>query len=133
MTVIAAELINRAWRKIDIKLSIDGEMHILRWRRGWLADEVLFDDRRVATAGGLVSRDGLFGLNIKTGADAQKRLLLSIDAAAGMGDMSGEMKPRGVRLETADEALIAFGSLGPDRMAPFRQLFDQAIKAIGIT
>jgi len=129
---ISASLLHRAWRKVDIKLSIDGDMHILRWRRGWFVDEVLFDDRRVATSSGLFDRETIFGLNVKVGDDAGTRLLLSIDTAEAWNDWSGEWKPRGVRLETADEALIAFGSLGPDRMAPFRQLYDEAIKTIGL-
>ena len=68
-TVIAdihATVLNRAWRKIDLKLSIDGELHILRWRRGWFVDEVLFDDRRVATSQGLVAREAFFGFDINT-------------------------------------------------------------------
>ncbi|MBB5517751.1 hypothetical protein [Amphiplicatus metriothermophilus] len=34
--MIAAELIARRWRRVDVKLVIDGEMHVLRWRRGRL-------------------------------------------------------------------------------------------------
>ena len=56
-----------------------------------------------------------------------------IDAGADWNDLSGEMKPRGVRLETADASLIAFGSLGPDRRAPFRALYDQAVKSMGLS
>jgi len=132
-TGLSASLLSRAWRKVDIKLSIDGDMHILRWRRGWFVDEVLFDDRRVATTTGLFSREAIFGLNVEAGSSGSVKLVLMIDAAAGWDDWSGEMKPRGVRLETADDALIAYGSFGPDRTEPFRQLYDRAIKAIGLS
>ena len=133
MTNIDANLLSRVWRKVDIKLSIDGDMHILRWRRGWFVDEVLFDDRRVATATGWFSRESIFGLEIDAGEACAVKLVLMIDAAAGWDDWSGEMKPRGVRLESADQALIAFGSFGPDRTEPFRILYDRAIKAIGLS
>ncbi|NOX81532.1 MAG: hypothetical protein GXP06_00785 [Alphaproteobacteria bacterium] len=132
MSEMTASLLQRAWRKVDIKLSIDGDMHILRWRRGWFVDEVLFDDRRVATSSGVFNRETIFGLGIETSAKTDVRLVFMIDTEAGWNDWSGEMKPRGVRLETADTALIAYGSLGPDRAEPFRQLFDRAVRAIGL-
>lgn len=133
MTAVSANLLSRAWRKIDVKLAIDGEMHVLRWRRGWFVDEVLFDDRRVATSTGLFSRESIFGLDIAAGDGGNVKLVFMIDTGADWNDLSGEMKPRGVRLETADASLIAFGSLGPDRWEPFRELYDQAIKAIGLS
>jgi len=133
MTVISASILQRAWRKIDIKISVGGDMHILRWRRGWFVDEVLFDDRRVATATGLFGRETIYGLNIEIDDENAAKLILMIDPGEDWHDWSGEMRPRGVRLESADEALIAFGSLGPDRAEPFRQLYDRAIKTIGLS
>ena len=133
MSTLFADILQRAWRKVDIKLSIDGEMHVLRWRRGWFVDEVLFDDRRVATSSGLFGRETIFGLSIQQDDDRQLKLLLMIDVEAAWDDWTGEMKPRGVRLETADAPLIAYGSLGPDRVEPFREVFDRAVKAIGLS
>ncbi len=133
MTAVSASLLSRAWRKIDVKLAIDGEMHVLRWRRGWFVDEVLFDDRRVATSTGLFSRESIFGLDIAAGDGGSVKLVFMIDAGADWNDLSGEMKPRGVRLEMADASLITFGSLGPDRRAPFRALYDQTIKSMGLS
>lgn len=132
MTNITATLLQRAWRKVDIKVAIDGDMHILRWRGGWFVDEVLFDDRRVATSKGVFSREGIFGLSVNLDEDRNVKFVLMIDAQPGWDDFTGETKPRGVRLETADEALIAIGSFGPDRVEPFRELYDRAIKAIGL-
>lgn len=133
MTDISATLLGRAWRKIDVKLSIGGEMHILRWRRRFFIDEVLFDDRRVASAAGVFTRESIYGLNINAGESEAIRLVFMVDAAPDWNDWSGEMRPRGVRLETADHALLEIGSLGPDRMEPFRQLYDRAIKAFGLS
>jgi len=108
-------------------------MHVLRWRRGLFVDEVLFDDRRVATATGLFNRETMFGLGLNTESRGEVRLLLNVDTEEDWKDWSGDMKPGGVRLETADETLVAFGSLGPDRMEPFRQLYDRAVRAIGLS
>ncbi len=113
-------------------------MHILRWRRGWFTDEVFFDDRRVATSSGFFGRETIFGLGVDAGGDAEDkarvtRLLLTIDPEESWSDWTDEGRPRGVRLETADETLISFGSLGPDRMEPFRQLYDRAVQAIGLS
>ena len=133
MSALAASLLQRSWRRVDIKLAINGEMHLLRWRRGAFIDEVLFDDRRVATARGLFGREGIFGLDIGTEGGARVKLVLMVDAAPDWNDMSGDMRPRGVRLESADAALIAVGSCGPDRAEPFRHLYDRAIKALGLS
>lgn len=133
MQKISASLLHRAWRKVDIKLAIDGDLHILRWRRGWFVDEVLFDDRRVATATGLFGRESIFGLDIDAGENSGVKIVLMIDGSMDPNDWSGDMRPRGVRLESADQELIAIGSLGPDQAEPFRQLYDRAIKAIGLS
>ena len=113
-------------------------MHVLRWRRGWFVDEVLFDERRVATATGLFGRETIFGLAIKAGPDDKVlQLLFTIDPEEAMNDWSGEGRPRGVRLETADAVIVAYGTLkartASDRADPFRALYDQAIKAIGLS
>ena len=128
-----ASLLSRSWRKIDIKLAINGDLHILRWRRGWFVDEVLFDDRRVATSTGLFGRESIYGLNVKTDDGHEARLVFMVDGEMDANDWTGDMRPRGVRLETADDALIAVGTLGPDRAEPFRQLYDRAIRAMGLS
>ncbi len=133
MADITAHLISRAWRRVDIKMNISGDMHLLRWRRRWFIDEVLFDDRRVATSAGLFGREALFGMEVKAPSGEAMRLLLSIDPESDWTDWTGSGRPRGVRLETADNALVAIGSLGPDRTEPFKKLFDRAIEAVGLS
>ncbi len=132
MAKISGELLQRGWRKADIKLTIDGAMHVLRWRRGFLADQVFFDDREVARAEGLFSRETIFGLAPRTEAGEEIRLILSIDPRPDYGDWSGSPRIWGVRLETAEAVLLAVGSFGPDRMEPFRQLYDRTVKALGL-
>lgn len=133
MSDVAASLLRRAWRHVDVKLAIDGDMHVLRWRRRTFVDEVLFDDRRVATSKGVFGREAIYGLNIARENGEETKLVLMIDAEPDWNDWSGDIRPRGVRVETGDETLVAVGSLGPDRMEPFRQLYDRAVKAIGLS
>lgn len=133
MSEIAATLLRRAWRNVDVKLAIDGDMHVLRWRRRTFVDEVLFDDRRVAISKGMFNRETIYGLNIAGEDGRELKLVFMIDGQQDWSDWLGDMRPRGVRVETADQALLAIGSLGPDRMEPFRQLYDRAVKAIGLS
>lgn len=133
MSDVAATLLRRAWRNVDVKLAIDDDMHVLRWRRRMFFDEVLFDDRRVAVSKGLFDRETIYGLSIAGEGGREMKLVFMIDGRPDWNDWSGDMRPRGVRVETADAALIAVGSLGPDRMEPFRQLYDRALKAIGLS
>lgn len=133
MKEIGAQLISRAWRKVDIKLSVGPDLHILRWRRRWCIDEVLFDDRRIAISSGWLGRESIFGLEVKAPSGEVQRLLLSIDPETDWTDWKGTGRPCGVRLESADTALIAIGSLGPDRTEPFKKLFDRAAASIGLS
>ena len=133
MTNISASILQSAWRKVDVKVSLNGDLHILRWRRGLFVDEVLFDDRRVATSSGLFVRESIYRLNIETPDAGPVKLVFMVDPEPDWNDWSGKMAPRGIRVETADEALVAAGSLGPDRMEPFRQLYDRAVKAFGLS
>ncbi len=133
MSEISASLLSRRWRRIDIKVNVGGELHVLRWRRGWFADAVLFDDRCVASSGGLFNRETLFGLNVKTPAGDETRLLFSIDPEPDWTDWRGTGRPGGVRLETAEHVLVSVGSLGPDRAEPFKTLIDRAIEAVGLS
>lgn len=105
-----ASLISRRWRRVDLKLVVDGELHMLRWRRRTFQDEVLFDDRRVARSEGLFNRDATFGLEVKTATGAE-RLLFTVDSDPDYGDWNGSVRPRGVRLETKDKVLVGVGSL----------------------
>lgn len=105
-----AELIARRWRQVDVKLVVDGELHMLRWRRRAFHDEVLFDDRRVASAKGLFNRDATFGLEVKT-ATGSERTLFTVDSEPDYSDWNGTSRPRGVRLESKDRVLIGVGSL----------------------
>ncbi|MEL6364481.1 MAG: hypothetical protein AAFR11_06540 [Pseudomonadota bacterium] len=127
MTMVAG-LLQRRWRVVDVKIVVDGTMRLLRWRRGWLQDRLFLDEREVARVGGLFGRESVFGLVLET-SGGDKRLLLTIDTTEDGWDFSGESAPRGVRLETAEETLLAFGSLDPNRERPFLTMFENAVRA----
>ncbi|MEL6362901.1 MAG: hypothetical protein AAFR21_17655 [Pseudomonadota bacterium] len=132
MADIHASLINRAWRRVDVKLAIDGDMHVLRWRRGWFSDDVFFDDRRIAQSTGLFGRETMFGLAMKDDNEVEHRMIFTIDTSENAWDWSGEMRPGGVRLETANDTLIAYGTLAPSSRDNFKSMFDKAVKALGL-
>lgn len=132
-----ADLISRRWCRIDLKLALDGQLHVIRWRRGLLADAVYFDGRKVAQSDGIFGRETIFGLEMNTADGAVVRMLLSVDPAENVWDMKGDMRPGGVRLETADEVLLAIGTLGPGRIDRMRQTFgvmyDRASRLLGLS
>lgn len=131
MNNVSAEVVSCGWRRVDLKLTIDGELHVLRWRRGFIVDEVLFDERRVATSTGLFGRESMFGFDIKGDDGAPTRLLLTIDTQPDYADCNASMAPRGVRLETADAALVAHGSFAPLRARDESSLM-RALRAFGL-
>ncbi len=126
---LTAELIGRKWRSIDIKLVESGAMRVLRWRRGWLGDRLFLDDREIARVGGLFGRETVYGLEL-AGDGAPLRLLLTVDPNEDDWDFSGSGQPRGVRLESASEVLLAIGSLDPTPKTPFLDMFDNAVRAL---
>lgn len=125
----SAELIGRKWRAIDIKLVERGAMRVLRWRRGWLNDRLYLDEREIARVGGLFGRETVYGLEL-AGDGAPLRLLLTVDPNQDDWDFTGSGQPRGVRLESANEVLLAIGSLDPTPKTPFLDMFDNAVRAL---
>lgn len=111
---MTAEIVRLHTKAIDIKLVIDGDMHILQWRRRFLRDEVLVNGKRQHETIGLFGKEKLFGLVF--GADENgiggERMLFTVDPSDG--DWSGMTdRASGVRLENADGPLIAHGTLDP--------------------
>jgi len=127
--ISSAELLTRAWRRIDVKIVLDGEIRLLRWRRGWLNDALWLDDRKIAEVRGLSGRETVYGLVFGENG-REERALFTVDAQAGPWDWSGESRPRGVRIETADRVLPGCGALYPAATHPFKDLFDAAVAAM---
>ena len=121
--MLEAELVGRAWRRVDVKLSVDGALHLLRWRRGWFFDTLHLDERCVGSASGLFGRDTTYGFALRLADGREERLLFSVDA---------EPRDAPSGLERANGALVAVGTLGPPPADPFRQMYDRALKALGL-
>lgn len=125
-----ASLVRLAHWKIDIKIVTEQAMHILQWRRHLTHDEVLLDGKVQQTSHGLWGRETIYGLVF--GRDEEGRGGFQVmfvvdpnpDATNWMADSSTRMGARGVRLETADGPLLAYGSLDErayDKPGDFRE------------
>lgn len=112
-----ASLVRLANWKIDVKVLIDERMHILQWRRHMTHDEVLLDGKTQQTSYGLWGRETIYGLVFGRDEDGKggTQVMFVVDPTADMGSsgywLSGDSVPSGVRLETANDLLLAFGSL----------------------
>jgi hypothetical protein len=129
---ITAELVRADVRNVDIKLVIDGKMHLLAWRRRALEDEVLVNGVRQQRSGGMWGRETVYGLVFGRNeyGEGGERLMLSIDPREDYSDWSGHPRLRGVRLESAEGLLLSFGSLDPvkyRRPASFGEWLKQSL------
>jgi hypothetical protein len=129
-----AEVLRLTTSAIDIKLRVDDRMHVLQWRRRLLSDEVLVDGRRQHQTAGLWGREKVFGLVF--GADpkspeAGERMIFTVDPNesdwTGMTDRAA-----GVRLDTVEGPLVAFGSLDPKELEKPSTFTDLMRKSLGM-
>lgn len=130
-----AELVRAATHEIDIKLVLDGKMHVLQWRRTLLWDAVLVDGRRQAYSTGLWGREKLYGLVFGRAPDGSggQQVMLIVDPSYTQllsDGMSGSIA--GVRLEAADGPLIAYGTLDPKNLEKPSTFSDWMKKQMGM-
>lgn len=109
-----ADIVRLSTKAIDIKLTIDGNMHIVQWRRNLFWDTVMVDGKAQHKSTGMWGRERVFGLVF--GKDENgvggERMLFTVDPdAADWSGMTNDAS--GVRLETANGPLIAHGTLDP--------------------
>lgn len=115
MSELKAELVRVTSSEVDIKVINGPDMHVLQWRRRLFWDEVLVNGQRAAHSTGLMGREKVYGLVFGRNEEGEggMRVMLIVDPRnsdqwTGMGE-----RISGVRLETADGPLIAYGSLDP--------------------
>ena len=112
-----ATLVRMAHWKIDIKIVNGNDMHILQWRRHMSHDEVLLDGKVQQISRGMWGRETIYGLVFGRDAEGNggTRVMFVVDPSQDMNNASywleGQAPPKGVRLETAEQILLAFGSL----------------------
>ncbi len=132
-----AELIRIANGAIDIKVVTDKTMHILQWRRHMFRDEVLLDGKRQQVSRGLMwGRETIYGLVFGRDEDGEggSKLIFTIDSRHDWNslDLDEYSRPRGVRLEDADNALLVFGTLDPKEMEKPSTFMEALKKNLGM-
>ncbi|MEM1151367.1 MAG: hypothetical protein AAGI03_12545 [Pseudomonadota bacterium] len=114
MTSMTADIVRITGNEVDLKITNGENMHVLQWRRRIFWDDVLLDGKLQARSTGLWGREKVYGLVFGRDevGDGGTRVMLIVDPRdldwSGMGDQIA-----GVRVETANGPLLAFGSLDP--------------------
>jgi hypothetical protein len=139
---ITAEIVRIEAKKVDIKLMINGEMHLLAWRRRAFEDEVTVNGVQQAVSGGIGKRETLYGLvfgKSREGPYADEgggvRVLFTIDPKPDWTSMNwnGEMRLSGVRLEVGEGVLLSYGTLDPRSFEKPSSFSDWIKKTMGIS
>lgn len=121
--------------RIDIKVSTEKDMHVLQWRRRMFHDEVLLDGKRQQVSKGLFGRENIYGLVFGRDDDGngRQRVILTIDPQHdGSNADAWSSVPRGVRLETSDCIMLAYGSLDPKTFERPATFLDATRKLLGM-
>ena len=116
-TQIIAEIVRIETKKADIKLIINGSMHLLAWRREGLRDVVTVNGVEQAQSRGMGKRETLYGLVFGKSPEGEGgvRVLFTIDPKPDWASMNwnGETRLSGVRLEAGEGVLLSYGTLDP--------------------
>jgi hypothetical protein len=136
-TNITAELVRVEAKKVDVKLLINGEMHLLAWRRLAFRDEVTVNGVQQAQSSGLGGRETVYGLVFGKSREGEGgvRVLFTIDPKPDWTSMNwnGEMRLSGVRLEAGEGVLLAYGTLDPRSFQKPTSLGEWIKKSMGIS
>ena len=121
-----AEIVRLSLHHVDIK--------ILQWRRNLLWDEVLLDGKRQASSHGLFGREKVYGLVFGRAPDGSggEQVMLLLDPSTHADWTEGTQRVKGVRLESRDGPLVAFGSLDPRTMEKPATFADWMKKSMGM-
>lgn len=126
-----AEIVRLTRSDVDIKIVLDDRMHVLQWRRTLFWDAVLVDGRRQGYSSGLWGREKVYGLVFGREPDGTGGLpvMFVIDPR---GDDWSLDRVGGVRLETRDGPLLAYGSLDPKTLEKPSTFSDWMKKHMGM-
>ena len=110
-----AEIVRLALHQVDMKIVSGQRMHVLSWRRTLFWDEVLLDGKRQAHSSGLWGRERVYGLVFGRDDEGNggERVMLLLDPSNSDPLTGTGYKLAGVRLETANGPLVAYGTLDP--------------------
>jgi hypothetical protein len=136
-TQITAEIVRIETKKVDIKLIIDGAMHLLAWRREAFRDVVTVNGVEQAQSRGVAGRESLYGLVFGKSPEGEGgvRVLFTIDPKPDWTSMNwnGETRLSGVRLEAGEGVLLAYGTLDPRSFEKPATFADWIKKTMGIS
>ena len=130
-----AEIVRITRHQVDIKITNNGQMHVLQWRRNLLWDEVLLDGKRQAASHGLWGREKVYGLIFgrDEAGEGGTRVMLIIDPRTDYSNwFSAHHHMSGVRLEAHDGPIISYGTLDPRSMQKPSTFSDWMKKTMGM-
>jgi hypothetical protein len=135
-TRMTAEIVRIERKKVDIKLMIDGEMHLLAWRRHAFRDEVLVNGRSQHESRG-ANRETLYGLVFGKSLEGEGgvRVLFTLDPKPDWASINwnGECRLSGVRLEAGEGVLLSYGNLDPRSFKKPESFQEWVKKTMGIS
>ena len=129
-----AEIVRLTGSEVDVKIVNGERMHVLQWRKRFFYDEVLLDGERQATSYGLWGREKVYGLVFgrdETG-EGGTRIMMIVDPRWDGNWFAQHYNISGLRLETRDGPLVAYGSLDPKSLEKPTNFTDWVKKNIGI-
>lgn len=131
-----ADIVRLGLHQVDLKVTIENNMHVLQWRRHLTHDEVLLDGKTQATSYGLFGREKVYGLVFgRKGPDSEsgERVMLIVDPATDHGNWaSSRQQISGIRLETSAGPIVAYGSLDPKALEKPDTFADWMKKSMGM-
>lgn len=128
-----AEIVRLTKSEVDIKIVIGERMHVLQWRRTLFWDAVLLDGKRQGYSGGLWGREKVYGLVFgrdETGAGGERVMFIIDPRDLDWSGMNEQVA--GVRLETAEGPLLAYGTLDPKNLEKPSTFSDWFKKSMGM-
>jgi hypothetical protein len=136
-THITAEIVRIEAKKVDIKLLINGEMHLLAWRRTAFQDEITVNGVQQHLSRGIAGRETLYGLVFGKSKEGEGgvRVLFTIDPKPDWSSInwSGETRLSGVRLEAGEGVLLSYGTLDPRSFQKPESFSEWIKKTMGIS
>ncbi|HEV7692596.1 MAG TPA: hypothetical protein VGO52_17295 [Hyphomonadaceae bacterium] len=134
---ITAEIVRIETKKADIKLIINGSMHLLAWRRESFRDVVTVNGVEQAQSRSLGKRETLYGLVFGKSPEGEGgvRVLFTIDPKPDWTSMNwnGETRLSGVRLEAGEGVLLSYGTLDPRSFKKPESFQEWVKKTMGIS
>jgi len=129
-----ADLVRLTGSEVDVKIVNGPRMHVLQWRKRFLYDEVLLDGQRQAISYGLWGREKVYGLVFgrdETGNGGQQ-IMMIVDPRWDGSWFAQHYNISGLRLETTDGPLLAYGSLDPKSLEKPTNFTEWIKKNIGM-